>query len=664
MGTTRLRTRLWLLGILSVTLPVAALVGFSVWRHQQTLETTTRTVTELADQTVSRAAWDVVDQAQMAAGQLDRQLELQLRVADDVLARLGGYGFQPGASVTWKARNQFDQSVVEVKLPRVLVGRRTWLGQVDDLAVTVPLVDEVSRITHGVATVFQRMNARGDMLRVATTVKNAAGRRAISTFIPATEPTGQPNRTLATVLRGETYLGRAKVVDQWMTTGYRPLKDSKGEVVGMLFVGVPQAEALSLMADAVRTIRIGATGSAFVLQTRGADRGRLVVGRKGEPEGGLLWEAVDADGRPYVQQMIEAAGKLGPGETGQIRFRVAAPDTTEARVRYVRFALHAPFDWLIGVGLDEEEMLAPVRALDARQREAFRVELGVGLGAMFVSAVAWLLLGAAISRRLRAAAEAISIDAARTTEAATQVSAAGQTLAEGAQAQSASLGETTGALGSIAERVRRNAESAATAKTLAARTREMADRGAADMARMMTTMDAINASSEDIAHIIHTIDDVAFQTNLLALNAAVEAARAGEAGAGFAIVAEQVRSLAQRTADSSRETATRVAAAAKNSREGVEICGQVAQSLTEIVDRAHEVDRLVGDIAEASRGQTEGLAQLDVSLQRIGRVTQSNAATAQQSAAAADDLTTQAEHQLRSVRALEVFVDGEAAAAA
>ncbi len=663
MGTTRLRTRLWLLGIISVSLPVAALVGFSVWRHQQTLETTTRTVTELADQTVSRAARDVVDQARMAAAQLDRQLELQLRVADDVLARLGGYGFQPGTTVAWQARNQFDQSVVPVTLPRVLLGRRTWLGQVADPAAPAPLVDEVSRITHGVATVFQRMNAQGDMLRVATTVKTTAGRRAISTFIPAMEPGGQPNRTLAAVLRGETYLGRAKVVDQWMTTGYRPLKDTQGEVVGMLFVGVPQSEALSLMADAVRAIRVGATGGAFVLQTRGPDRGRLAVGRKGEAEGGLLWDAVDADGRTYVQEMITAAGKLAPGETGLIRFRVAAPGESVPQVRYVRFALHAAFDWLIAVGLDEEEMLAPVRALDARQREAFRVELGVGLGALLASAVAWLLVGAGVSRRLRAAAEAISTDAARTTEAATQVSAAGQTLAEGAQAQSASLGETSGALGDIAERVRRNAESAATAQGLAGRTREMADRGAADMARMMDTMDAIHASSADITQIIHTIDDVAFQTNLLALNAAVEAARAGEAGAGFAIVAEEVRSLAQRTAESSRQTAQRVAAAAKNSQRGVEICGQVAQSLSEIVDRATEVDRLVGDIAEASRDQTEGLAQLDVALLRIGQVTQSNAATAQQSAAAADELTTQAEHQLQSVRALEVFVDGEAAAA-
>ncbi len=140
---------------------------------------------------------------------------------------------------------------------------------------------------------------------------------------------------------------------------------------------------------------------------------------------------------------------------------------------------------------------------------------------------------------------------------------------------------------------KRNAEGALQAKKLSNETRTAADTGATEMTEMKQAVDAIKLSSDSIAKIIKTIDEIAFQTNILALNAAVEAARAGEAGMGFAVVAEEVRNLAQRSAQSARETAAKIEDSVKKSDHGVRISEKVVKSLGEIIGKARRVDELV-----------------------------------------------------------------------
>ena len=171
-------------------------------------------------------------------------------------------------------------------------------------------------------------------------------------------------------------------------------------------------------------------------------------------------------------------------------------------------------------------------------------------------------------------------------------------------------------------------------------------------------MDAIKTSSDDIAKIIKTIDEIAFQTNLLALNAAVEAARAGESGAGFAVVADEVRSLAQRAAAAAKETATKIEDSVQKSAHGVAISGKVAQSLQEIVGKARQVDELAGEVASASKEQTQGITQINTAVSQMDKVTQSNAANAEESAAAAEELNAQAESMKDAVNELLRLVDG------
>lgn len=242
--------------------------------------------------------------------------------------------------------------------------------------------------------------------------------------------------------------------------------------------------------------------------------------------------------------------------------------------------------------------------------------------------------------------------------ASSMVSSSSQGLAQGSSEQAASLEETCASLEEVSGMNTRNASAAQSAKDLSNQTRAAAEQGAGDVADMTKAMDAIKESSANIAKIIKTIDEIAFQTNILALNAAVEAARAGEAGAGFAVVAEEVRALAQRSAQAAKETASNIEDSIAKSGHGVEISAKVANSLNEIVGKARQVDQLIADIASASGEQTSGLHEVLGSVSKIELVTQGNAAAAEEAAAAAEELNAQAHSLEALVDSLHSLIHG------
>ena len=189
---------------------------------------------------------------------------------------------------------------------------------------------------------------------------------------------------------------------------------------------------------------------------------------------------------------------------------------------------------------------------------------------------------------------------------------------------------------------KRNAEGAHQANELAQQSRESADCGAQDMTTMDAAMQDLKTAGGEIAKIIKTIDEIAFQTNILALNAAVEAARAGAAGAGFAVVAEEVRALAQRSAVAAKETETMISSVIEKTGQGVMLSSRVSSRLREIAGKVHQLESLVAEVATASHEQSQGVGQINDAIGAMEQVVQRNAAVAEESAAAAEKLNAQA----------------------
>ncbi len=260
----------------------------------------------------------------------------------------------------------------------------------------------------------------------------------------------------------------------------------------------------------------------------------------------------------------------------------------------------------------------------------------------------------ALASELQAAAQFVNAGAS-------QVSASSKSLAEGASTQAASLEETSASLEELTSMTKRNAEHAQKAKATAAKARISADTGVEQMQAMQNAMTDIKASSEHITKILKNIDEIAFQTNILALNAAVEAARAGEAGAGFAVVAEEVRSLAQRSASAAKETAERIAASVSKSNQGVQISAEVAASFNSIQEQVRELDGIVAEIATASHEQSEGISQVNTAVIAMDKVNQSNTSMAEEGASNAAELNAQAESLASTVGRLLTLIGGRRA---
>jgi methyl-accepting chemotaxis protein/HPt (histidine-containing phosphotransfer) domain-containing protein len=262
--------------------------------------------------------------------------------------------------------------------------------------------------------------------------------------------------------------------------------------------------------------------------------------------------------------------------------------------------------------------------------------------AVLAGAAVAVVVTRSITKPVTRMADTLLAGAQQTTSAAGQVAGASQSLAQGASEQAASLEETTSALEEMAGMTRKNADTAQQAAALSAEAQAAAARGNDAMGKMSAAIQDIEKAATETAKIIKVIDEIAFQTNLLALNAAVEAARAGEAGKGFAVVAEEVRNLAMRSAEAARNTAAMIEGSVASAKGGVMIAAEVGRTLGEITAAATKVNALVGEIAAASREQSQGIGQVNTAVGQMDKVTQANAAAAEESAAAAEELSSQA----------------------
>ena len=283
---------------------------------------------------------------------------------------------------------------------------------------------------------------------------------------------------------------------------------------------------------------------------------------------------------------------------------------------------------------------------------------GVGLTGCLGAMILMWRATAGVTRRIARAVETLTSGMRETKAAAAQVSTAAQALARDSSGQASSLEHTSTSMARMAVLTRDNARHAQDAAAMMGDTNRLVEDASTALAQMATSMQAIEKSSGKVAQIIKTVDEIAFQTNILALNAAVEAARAGAVGAGFAVVAGEVRSLALRSAQAAQQTSALIEEAQANTQQGGERVARVKGAIEAIVASAGRVRGLVNQVSAASHEQSTGIGEVGETVVQMERVTQSTAAAAEESAAASEELTSQADVVMGVVTELATLVGG------
>jgi methyl-accepting chemotaxis protein len=668
------------LAVASVAVTGAAMVGVSAWQSGRFADDARTSVEDMVDGSIQQTADGVYDVVSTQGDSTAALVDSDLQVAGYVLEQSGGLSLGPATqdTVTWDAKNQVTGEVTTVALPRVQIGDE-WLGKNADVATPTPVVDQVQSLVGGTATVFQRMDDAGDMLRVGTNVVSATGSRAIGTYIPAVAADGTPNAVLAAVLAGQTYRGTAFVVDSWYVTAYQPLFDAGGRVIGMLYVGVQQ-ESMPTLRQSVQETSVGEHGSVSVLGATGDRAGTVLISRDGSTDGTSVLDATDADGTAYVQQIVDAALELEDGAQATVHYRDAATGGHTVQVAYYR-----PWDWVIAVDARDSDFAGPVTRIDeGRSAMATALVIAALLVAVAGFGIAW-----ALGRRLTGPLEQLRRrmveiadgggdltqrvdDSAR--DEVGELATAFNRFVDKVAGTIRDIGVSAGSLAASASGVARVADglseragrsrdqarhahqaaadisfgvtsAAAGAEQMGSAIREIArsasdashvGQGAVDLAgRTETAIAALGTSSARISDVVAVISAVAEQTNLLALNATIEAARAGEAGKGFAVVATEVKELAQEASRASEEIHQRVQSIQADT-------GAAVGSISQIVEVIREMNDHQTTIASAVEEQTAVTTELSRSVSSVA-----DGATAV--TATMDDVTTDADRTAADV---------------
>ena len=316
-----LRTKLLVVGVSITVIPLMVFWAIVVNQNKAVFEISKNESEHLTYSDIDHIAESVYKLLQSHEEANLALLDRALKVARDQAASIGKFGFI-NEKITWNAVNQLTGAQTAIELPKMKLGE-SWFGQVTDPKVPVQLVDKVKELLGVTCTVFQRMNDNGDMLRIATNVVKKDGNRAVGTYIPSVEQDGKPNPIITSILKGESYQGRALVVGSWYSAIYAPIPDAAGKVVGVLYVGIPQ-EGVKAIRKTITDIRIGKSGYVFILD----GKGHYVISQNGARDGEDISNTKDANGisssrrsagRPSVCMVKKKPSTITPGKTGRIR---------------------------------------------------------------------------------------------------------------------------------------------------------------------------------------------------------------------------------------------------------------------------------------------------------------------------------------------------------